>query len=1165
MNCPIGHGSISGYTSGWIGALGSRNARPPRDCRPVEPPPSPDLTRLPSVLAIPLRDYFTEDHPVLRVHRLCDAAEIVTRFLTILALGEVRRMRGDDPLPTRLLRELQPQIQRPTFGHWRRMLEVLTRELRRCNELVVPELPKFAGDRLLPLLPGGQALPDQCLVSLRNELVHGGAKTGALALEYLERWEPELDLLVQRMSFLEDVEVCVIRNGAALRLTGPDVERHPSGAPTGLGAGADVPEGHVVLIRGSKWLDLWPLCCYGRAVAARPQGPRQAETESPMLYFRCESDRLVFAALGVELPRGENFDDLDSFRRLFRLGEREKAAPDRILDFEAEIRADAELLVGRKAQLRAAKEAIKAADTLVLWIGGPGGIGKSFIMAKLAADLGNDPRRVCRLYWRFQLGDAARCNRFAFFRHAIARIAASLSKESVRPAPNPNDLHGQLRDLLDEIEARAVEGPDGRPLRVVFMLDGLDEIARVDEEFLQVPFELNRSSVVWVCAGRPEGVLRQFFSSGTCTHVFPGGLPAMSEEDIRAMLLEGTGSLKYELLELDIEQAGDDGEPDRIINRAVSAVVNRADGLPLYVRFVVQDLRDREFRFDDLEACLPPSLSGYYDMLLHRLSVGEIQALLTPLVATIAWSRAPLDEETLQLLMIRRGALPPGEDGPEKLRRGLDTIQSMIRPAWTPDGQIGFELYHPTFREHIRKDPEGQMGWQNDAARNELCRLAIGWADLDPSHPARRHSLRFGPRTLIEAGRWRDVERVLADTCFIEAKIEADLTFQLIGDLSEAFKHGRHMDLERIAAAFVKVLEEGRRDPFPIQLRSALAQYFEEYPKWPETLRRHLESSDDFGVRRFLGETHDAEYRYERAEAIFRRLRDETDPGDVGRYVAACVKLATAHEHQGRPTDGLRVLAEFAAANARDRFGDYVWWAANQIGIHLLQLRRFEDARAVLEQVVEKTPHHRRAIEARHQLGVIDMNTGHLDRAKERFEACLENRETGDWNVRRAYEYRRLGQVYALMGDVDGAARAFKRAIDISIASGNSRYVGQTREDDRVYRAVHALRERQPQTVDLSELATEFALKEAEVARAFRIVSEHSDGAHEAYVEELDGETLESKGRAVRRLTSRTPTIAATTSSAAVSSRSRASATPSSPSSPCATWSSRPKLPKMSL
>src|SRR5262249_16258306 len=144
---------------------------------------------------------------------------------------------------------------------------------------------------------------------------------------------------------------------------------------------------------------------------------------------------------------------------------------------------------------------------------------------------------------------------------------------------------------------------------------------------------------------------------------------AMSNTDIRAMLLEGTAKEKYDLLKRDQEHGG---QP---FNTLVDAVVSRAEGLPLYVRFVVEDVLAQHLKFDSTFASkLPHGLSAYYDDLLRRFAIGELQALLTPLVVSVVWAKAPLDEETLLELMQRRKVLLTGGGEPpvQTLHRGLD-------------------------------------------------------------------------------------------------------------------------------------------------------------------------------------------------------------------------------------------------------------------------------------------------------------------------------------------------------------------------------------------------------------------------------------------------------------------------------------------------------------
>jgi len=99
------------------------------------------FARQPSVIAIPLAEYFRETHPVMRLHRLCDAVEVLTKFLTVAALGELKRQLQGQPLPEALLKVLQPQIERPTFGQWLAMLLALTEAVAGEEPRLMSECP----------------------------------------------------------------------------------------------------------------------------------------------------------------------------------------------------------------------------------------------------------------------------------------------------------------------------------------------------------------------------------------------------------------------------------------------------------------------------------------------------------------------------------------------------------------------------------------------------------------------------------------------------------------------------------------------------------------------------------------------------------------------------------------------------------------------------------------------------------------------------------------------------------------------------------------------------------------------------------------------------------------------------------------------------------------
>ena len=226
-----------------------------------------------------------------------------------------------------------------------------------------------------------------------------------------------------------------------------------------------------------------------------------------------------------------------------------------------------------------------------------------------------------------------------------------------------------------------------------------------------------------------------------------------------------------------------------IYNAAVQAVVRRAGGLPLYVRHVIHDLVSGDFHVEELERRLPLGLNAYYDSLLQRLALGELQALLTPLIVTLACAVAPLEEETLLLLLVRRKVLQQGDDYDRALlRRGLEALGSMIHRTVVPSGGHGYEPYHLSFREHIRTDEAGLIGRENAKARDSLCTLTQDWSSIPRGHPARHYVLRYGPQTLLQVGRCENVVGLLTDLFFLEAKAEAGLVFELAGDFGAALK-----------------------------------------------------------------------------------------------------------------------------------------------------------------------------------------------------------------------------------------------------------------------------------------------------------------------------------------------------------------------------------------
>lgn len=775
------------------------------------PEPASDLVRqLPAVVAIPLAEYLRErgsnaSHPLMALHRLCDAVEVLVRFATIMGIGELRR-RG--PLPGDLLNRVRRNIDRPTFGVWVRVLKLVTEELDRERTRFAPVAPELVGawqSAVAPLAPQQSPTVTTSVVELRNLIAHCTGLGQTRAAELLRHWHPLFMNVLPKLEFLGWGHLCLWEGGAAR----PLVTSSPgASAPDELPVSADLRlslnhlglDGHVLYLRDGRWLDLWPLCAFGRPTQSVPP----VAVDSPLVYYRAERRGLQYDPLlggtsfvGLREPGGS--DAVRTFKQLFRPTEGETARSEE--DYDGQLRAEASLFKGRRVELEGARrvigvarsEAIRDGSGRVLWLSGPGGIGKSWLVAKLASealDAGEGDSTV--VAWRFDGADPVRCNRTAFIRHALSRL---LESQQSNPGELPRDPESQVEVLARAIGTAA--GSEGGPRRVVFYLDGVDEIDRIDPGFADIPFRLCHRGAVWVCAGRPTERLNRRFQGGSCREVIAHGVPRMSDADIREILTDETGPLKYELMRLD--RAGRD---DRWTNAAVDAVVERAEGLPLYVRFVVEDVLKGAIRFGEFER-LPRGLSAYYRDLLHRLGVGDLQALLTPLVVTLAWAPSPPTVDVLLWLLARRGVCTEGDAA--ILTEGLRAVGSLVRDV-PIEKQVGYELYHETFVNHVRTD--AVTARQSELAQKAFASLATRWKEIPADHPARPYALRYGVTILIGQRRWDDLESLLLDFEFLEAMAGAKLVYELAANLRSA---ALALPTERPGRRLLALLEEAIR------------------------------------------------------------------------------------------------------------------------------------------------------------------------------------------------------------------------------------------------------------------------------------------------------------------------------------------------------------------
>jgi tetratricopeptide (TPR) repeat protein len=714
------------------------------------------LSRLPTPIAFVLDEFLRAPDAFRALWRMVDAAEIITRFFAITVLSDLLRQRGEFPEPVRNV--LTENLEHPTFGAWRELLAVAVDNLPRGKEgarCFVAKLPSFVRDRWLPALGGGEDPPEEKLIALRNLLAHAGRLPDVQARKLREAHRKRFEALIRGMAFLTKYAlVARNREGRILRLKGLPDPGQVFPKFKGRLSFAPQPE-RVYLVRGGEGLDLFPLHAFTDILQWRGEEFKPVGEAAPQIYFRVSrkgyleyipfSDRAAFSHLGEEAYQ--------RFQEIFRLEEwrarqrQEEEARGVQRQWEELVRELTEVLVGREEHIRQVKEAIKGTGKGFLWISGKPGIGKSALMAKLMKDYVGQTQRYIVIPYFFRLGQPG-CSTMEFLSAALKRLQAELHR-TIEPAPRLPDRQRQWAEALEEA-ARTGK-------KVLFLVDGLDEIYRQEREFMELPFMALREGIVWVCAGRSERELEEALQRRGARWVFPEGLPPLGADAIRTMLTEHLGRLKYELFERD--------EGDR--NRFVEAVARKSEGLPLYVRMLVEDLKAGQWTVRD-EGKLPQGLAAYYERLLERLRASDAGTVLTPLFCLLAWAKDPIPEGALKFLL-RVHHLAGSARWDESFRRALESGHLMLQRRSTPDGEAGWTIYHDSFRQHLLES-EAVSGNREWAQRR--------WVDVGEDREAlasqepslHRYILRHYAEHLYEAGEGSALFRLALDPAFAEAQ-----------------------------------------------------------------------------------------------------------------------------------------------------------------------------------------------------------------------------------------------------------------------------------------------------------------------------------------------------------------------------------------------------------
>jgi len=442
------------------------------------------------------------------------------------------------------------------------------------------------------------------------------------------------------------------------------------------------------------------------------------------------------------------------------------------LPFKSLIRELLEVFVGRDEDVKRVKALIREHESGVFWIPGEPGVGKSALMAKLTEVYEDDSEDLLLIPYFFRLGHSG-CSTVEFLRTALSHLHTALGKPGeISSVMAVHELIPAFRDAGGKLNRK-----------ILFLIDGLDEIHRSDPGF--VSLMLGGSEAVWVCAGRRETDIEDRLDDGGAERIFPDGLCRLDGPSVRAMLTAHLDQGSYSGGEIADAQS----------EEFVGALIEKSEGLPLFVRMLVEDMKRGALK---PEENLPDGLSAYYERILDRLRGSDVGNIVGEMFCLLAYAKTPVTEPALKTLLSERDFAQDRGWGGE-LDKALAYGRFMLRSGMTPDGVPGWTLYHDTFRHHLLTSE--RVSRFREHAKSDWLKWLGRWENLN-DEVLRRYALRHYPGHLSEAGEYETLFDLARNNVFLQTQGFSDpgLSLQI---LQAALKGAVEGDDGRLMAEFL--------------------------------------------------------------------------------------------------------------------------------------------------------------------------------------------------------------------------------------------------------------------------------------------------------------------------------------------------------------------------
>jgi telomerase protein component 1 len=440
----------------------------------------------------------------------------------------------------------------------------------------------------------------------------------------------------------------------------------------------------------------------------------------------------------------------------------DSAAPDELETerqyHEAFIEGRSRFFIGRQSLLKRLADYVKGDETVPLVVYGTPGCGKSALLANFARQLysSHPDHFVLPHFIGVSPGSSD-------LRQTLQRLCRELTKRFNLTQEIPDEYEA-LRQTWPEILKEAA-----KQARLVVIIDALDQLE-----------ESHRAHTLdWLSFTLPPG-MRLIISTleGDLLTTLLRFQPRPLELPIAPLAPQESREIIQQILwqyRKKLEERPDYNEMDLLLKKTQACY-------PLYLMVACEELRIYgERRLAEPIGLLSPDIPGLFDQVLKRLEKDHGEDLVSRACMFLACSRyGLLETEMLELL-------GKGEQFPRAIwARLYRSLKFYLRPPGeSGEGLLNF--FHRQLAEAVyRRYLAGLEGAEVDKVTHQYMAVYFRWK-ADPqndgswdSHYPRGFSEM--PYHLTHGEMWPELEAVLTDLSFVEAKCAVQLTYELIDD-----------------------------------------------------------------------------------------------------------------------------------------------------------------------------------------------------------------------------------------------------------------------------------------------------------------------------------------------------------------------------------------------